>query len=484
MGKKKNLSRLVNKAAVKASQLKDEGKVGLAKLQERHFCIGITGLSQSGKSTFITSLINQLMHYENANLAGFPPVLAERLLGVKLHPLDDASIPLFNYDTNYRSLTGDSPVWPTSTTNNSGCVLELKLSRGSRGLNLFKSEQFSLFLEIRDYPGEWLLDLPLRHMSYQRWCEQCYAQFQAEPRRVLMGELFDDIRSIDPFAIVDESQLAELNARFKHFLKDCKGQSHGLSLIQPGRFLLPGDALESAALGFIPLLVNFDTMTNELSSADNDSYFKHCERLYQRYVKELVEPFYKQFFSKIDRQLVLVDVVNALNAGPAYLDDMRHAMANITESFAYGSQNRIKQLFNPKIDKLIFAATKIDQVLSEDHDAVRQLLGVVVKQAYKNAQHEGVLPICEATAAVRSSKEINHQGDRGIAGYEVGGKAVGYIHPTIPTRIPEGEEWAPFINWTIPMLNPPKGLSFNNADVLPHIRIDSILNELIGDKCR
>ena len=200
-------------------------------------------------------------------------------------------------------------------------------------------------------------------------------------------------------------------------------------------------------------------------------------------MKQLVDPFYKHFFSRIDRQLVLVDVVNTLNAGPDYLDDMRQALTSITESFSYGSQNRFAQLFKPKIDKVVFAATKIDQVLSEDHDAVRQLLGVIVKQAYKNAQHEGVQPICEATAAVRSSKEIKHQGDRGIAGCGVNGKPIGYIHPTIPTRIPEGGQWQPFLDWQIPLLNPPQGLSFSNQDVLPHIRIDSILNELIGDKC-
>ena len=41
-----------------------------------------------------------------------------------------------------------------------------------------------------------------------------------------------------------------------------------------------------------------------------------------------------------------------------------------------------------------------------------------------------------------------------------------------------------FLDWKIPLLNPPKGLSAANHDVLPHIRIDTILNELIGDKCR
>jgi len=479
----KKFSKLMNKASRKATSLKEEGLASIAKLQNRYFCIGITGLSKSGKSTFITSLMNQLIHHEKASLAGFSPVLSERLLGVKMHPLADVDIPVFPYEKNYQSLTQAQAKWPVSTTNISGCLLELRLSRSGRRLNPLKAEQFSLFLEIRDYPGEWLLDLPLREMSFARWSEQCQAQYQVSPRRELMGELFDELTQLDPLSAVDEAVLTSLITKFVQFLHDCKYKHSSLSLIQPGRFLLPGSVEDAELLNFVPLLGCQQYSEDVLNSAADNSYYKYCQRNYQGYVKHLVDPFYKNFFSRIDRQLVLVDVVNTLNAGPEYLDDMRQALTSITESFSYGRQNRLVQLFKPKIDKVVFAATKIDQVLSEDHDAVRQLLGVIVKQAYKSAQHEGVQPICEATAAVRSSKEIKHQGDRGIAGRGVNGEPIGYIHPTIPTRIPEGDQWQPFLDWQIPMLNPPQGLSYSNQDVLPHIRIDTILNELIGDKC-
>jgi len=163
---------------------------------------------------------------------------------------------------------------------------------------------------------------------------------------------------------------------------------------------------------------------------------------------------------------------------------MRQALSNITDSFAYGKQSSFFQLFSPKVDKVVFAATKIDQVLSEDHEAVRQLLGQVVRQAYMNAQHEGVVPECEATAAVRSSREVKHEGEPGISGCDSTGQAIGYIHPRIPARIPEGEEWQKFMEWKIPELNPPQGLSSKNNDPIPHIRMDTILNTLIGDKCQ
>ena len=158
-------------------------------------------------------------------------------------------------------------------------------------------------------------------------------------------------------------------------------------------------------------------------------------------------------------------------------------LAHISDSFAYGKQSKLWQLFSPKIDRVVFAATKIDQVIAQDHESVRQLLSVIVKQAYDHAQYEGVDPSCEAVAAVRSSKELERAGERGISGIGFNGEAIGYIHPSIPSSIPEGDEWHEFADWTLNNLLPPKGLSFQNSDAIPHIRLDSILNTLIGDKC-
>jgi len=93
------------------------------KLRDKRLCLGITGLSQSGKSTFITSLINQLAQHETASLPGFSPVLSERLLGVTIHPLEDDSLAEFPYDVSYQGLASAEPTWPASTDDTSGCPL-------------------------------------------------------------------------------------------------------------------------------------------------------------------------------------------------------------------------------------------------------------------------------------------------------------------------------------------------------------------------
>ena len=165
----------------------------LERLNDRRICLGITGLSQSGKSTFVTSLIDQLINYKTSSLSGFAPVLEKRLVGVKLLPLSNKNIHNFPYQESIAGLKQQYPKWPSSTTDISGCVLELKLQKATTSLNPFSKENFSLFIELRDYPGEWLLDLPLRNMDYARWCGQCSAQFNREPRKQILGDLLQQI---------------------------------------------------------------------------------------------------------------------------------------------------------------------------------------------------------------------------------------------------------------------------------------------------
>ena len=456
----------------------------LQKISGRRYSLGITGLSQSGKTTFITSLLNQLSNHDRSSLQAFSPVFRGDLIGVKIRPLSDGKVEFFPYEEAYRAVAGDTPNWPESTSGLSGCVLEVKLQKKKRRLNPFSSDTYIRYIEIRDYPGEWLLDLPLIDMDYLRWCNQCSAQYSKSPRTELLGPLLSELQNIDPLEKADLERLAMLSKRFKAFLVACKSGRNGLSLIQPGRFLIPGEVEDEDILDFIPLLKCGSYTDGQLRKACKNSYFKVCGQRYDRYVKELVEPFYRKFCQSLDRQIVLVDVVNALNGGPEYVDDMRQALANIADSFSYGSVKWPLKPFVHKIDRVVFAASKVDQVVSEDHDKVRQLLAEIVRAAYKDMQYEGVEPVCEALAAVRSSRELRDRSEQGIAGYGENGAPVAYVHPEIPSRIPSGEGWRPFIEWQIPRLSPPKGLSASNNDVIPHIRLDTVINALIGDICK
>ena len=178
---------------------------------------------------------------------------------------------------------------------------------------------------------------------------------------------------------------------------------------------------------------------------------------------------------------MLVDVLTALNSGVLYLDDMRQALSNISDSFSYGSQNRISQLFTPKIDRVVFAATKADQILTKDHLSLVKLLSSLVEQAYETAEYEGIIPEILAVAGVRSSKEVPHDGEPGLSGFDTAGNYIGYVNPSIPTFIPKNAQHQFFSGWKIPKFNPP--IPSNENEAVPHIRIDNVLKILIGDKC-
>src|SRR5690554_7086025 len=114
---------------------------------------------------------------------------------------------MFPYQAGYDKITSPTPEWPQSTSEISGCLIELKLKKERS--RFIGSNHYSLFIEIRDYPGEWLLDLPMREMSFKRWCDLCQAQYLRSPRLELLGSLLDEFKQLDPFAPADEARSEE-----------------------------------------------------------------------------------------------------------------------------------------------------------------------------------------------------------------------------------------------------------------------------------
>ncbi|WP_207063994.1 YcjX family protein [Motiliproteus sp. SC1-56] len=458
----------------------DATRQQVRRLTEDRVCIGITGLSRSGKTTFVTSLINQLTHYDQANLSGFSPALGGQLLGCRVRPLEDRRLRPFPYSGAMAALAATPPQWPQPTEELSGCLLALKLRRGRGPLGALRGARRTLFVEIRDYPGEWLLDLPMMGLDYAQWCGQCKELYVREPRASLLGELGETLAGLDPSAPYDEGQAHALHQRYLTFLRRCKGSEHRLSLIQPGRFLIPGP--DGPPLHFLPLLGQ-ELSSRALQDADPQSYFKVFESRYQAYISEHVTPFYQEFFRPVQRQIVLVDLVNALNGGPAYVEDLRDALGRISDSFSYGRRSLLARLFSSRIEKVVFAATKVDQVVSRDHEPARRLLGSIVSQAIRNAAYEGVTPAVEAIASIRSSINIQDQGDDALAGRGPDGN-LAYVHPPVPEQLHTEADYGEFRDWKIPPLQPPPGIRESGGPAIPHIRMDTVLEMLIGDLCR
>ncbi|WP_299734494.1 YcjX family protein [uncultured Endozoicomonas sp.] len=447
----------------------------LERLLNKRITLGVTGFSGSGKTTLITSLIHQLQHFSEAQLAAFPPAIQERLLGVQMSSLN--GLPLFPYQQGIEALTKGG--WPEATRQESGCVLEIKYLARPGLLKRRKPEIGRLLLELRDYPGEWLLDLPMLEMDYQTWSRQCFSLLDDGIRKSLASELIAKLHEIDPLQPIASATLQCIWQTYVTYLQQC--QQAGFSMIQPGRWLHLTPEETEQTLPFIPLPALHSLSAEQIASAPDDALVKVCERHYQNYQKNSIKPFYRHTFQKVDRQLVLIDAVRTLSSGQPVFDDLRYALAQALQSFDYGHNGFLTRLISPKIDRVVFAATKIDQVLSDQHEAIRSLTANLVQDAKRRATFNAIDMRCEAVAAVRSSTCVEYQGRQALQGITNDGPGM-LLHPEIPEKLPEPDDWEAMKSWKLRRLLPPQGMQLTAGGRLPHIRLDSILNDLLGDR--
>jgi len=453
-------------------EARDKSHWAAERLLDRRLCIGVTGLSGAGKSTLLTSLIYQLCHPQRAQLPGFAPALAGDLLGAELKPALDSGLPAFDYPSCLAALIAQPPRWPESTREVSAMELHIHLRRQRR---LGGSGTRTLVLELRDYPGEWLMDLPLLHMDYREWCRHQAHLIDTDSRAGLAPQLIAQLAALDPRERADNGRLDALWRDYRQFLLDCRSQRR-LSYLQPGRALL-----DDAPYGLLPLLDLRGQSGEQLSTLPPDSNYQVLAARYRDYVAEQVTPFVESHFRHMDRQLVLVDMIGTLFAGEPALDDMRLAFGHIADTFRYGPSGLLRKLWRPRVDRLVFAATKVDQVLAADHDALRQLLGQQLQQAFTDARHRGLPLFCEAIAAVRCSNESQRDGRRMLVGHDLEGRYLGFENAEIFAQLPyEGDGWRHYSDAAPPQLRPPAGMAAGQR--IPHIRVDALLNLLLGDK--
>lgn len=437
---------------------------------DKHLKIGVTGFSGSGKSTFITSLVHQLKHAQNANLGGFLPARDDRLLNVSLTPIP--GIALFDYDAAMTALAATPPRWPESTQQISGTRLAIKYKHASIWQAVL-GETRQLTVDLRDYPGEWLLDIPMLSMRFREWSIDIAALSESGLRQQLGKDLIDDMQKIDPLEPFDESLIDGLFSRYRSFLQACKND--GLTLIQPGRVLLPDDN-EFAA--FLPLFNLHRYAAETLENAAENSLFKVMQRRYTAYINEIVSPFFNAFFRGIDRQVILIDVIKALSGGRERFDDMMIAFSRIIDSYRVGYNSILSRLTQPRVEKILFLASKPDRILMNQHEALRQFTDALISRICPQSVRNLIRIETEIAAAVRSSEDHNDH----LTAKLMDGRFGSLKHPPIPEKIPTATQWPDFERWQPPILQPPLNPDLKFGGRLSHIRMDKVLRDLIGDK--
>ncbi len=457
--------------------------------------LGVTGLSRSGKTVFISSLVHNLLH--GGRLPLFEAVQSGRVSAVRLEPQPDDAVPRFQYEDHIRALVKER-IWPDSTRAISELRITLDYQSASSWTRMFSPGRLSI--DIVDYPGEWLLDLPLLGKDFRTFSEETIALAATGIRAELSSGWLALTKATDITASADEMVARDLATSFADYLKACKADERSLSTLPPGRFLLPGDLDGSPALTFAPLALPQD------GRPERGSLWAMMERRYEAYKSVVVKPFFREHFARLDRQIVLVDALQAMNRGPEAVQDLERALTDVLACFRPGNNSVLSSLLGRRIDRVLVAATKADHLHHESHDRLDRLTRRLVDRAIDRIGMAGAGIDVMALASVRATREATVRRDGNdlpvivgtpIAGEKIAGEIFNGERKTaiFPGDLPENPESlferieAGDASVELPDVNvvrfrPPQ-LEETGGGIklsVPHIRLDRAMQFLFGDR--
>lgn len=443
--------------------------------------LGVTGLSRSGKTVFITSLVANLL--DRGRMLRLSAEAEGRILSVYLQPQPDDLVPRFDYETHLAKMTGAEPEWPTSTRSISQLRLSFRVQPSGMLSGVWGPR--TVHLDIVDYPGEWLLDLPLLNQSFAEFSKDAIAKAQSKSRATMAAEWLDLLEQVQGDAELDEAMAQRLASAFTGYLRACRAA--GLSACAPGRFLMPGDLEGSPALTFSPLPAGERGARNSMMRA--------FDRRFEAYKSKVVKPFFTDHFARMDRQIVLVDALGALHAGPAAIADLRDAMTDVLRCFRPGRNTWLSSILGKRVERILFAATKADHLHHTQHPALTGFMQALLRQAKDRADFSGATTASMAIASLRTTVEetVQHDGTaldcvRGTL-LDSGKQVAMYPGelPSDPREMVSGAngEVSRWLNGDYAVMSfRPARLSLKPGDGPPHIRLDRAAEFLIGDRLR
>src|SRR6516165_2991276 len=410
--------------------------------------LAVTGLSRSGKTVFITSLIHNLLSSaHNPNRMPLLGVVGERrLIAATVEGAGANRLPRFPYLSNIEKMA--IPDWPARTADISEIGIEMRFApAGTLGklLSGITGSPASLTIRIVDYPGEWLLDLALLAQGYAEWSRATLRSLRRGVRAEIARDFLGFVAQRRPDEAASEEVAKQAHDRYCAYLLEARDR-HGLSFLQPGRFLCRGMLGEVPYLWFAPLEI----------AEGVDTFAPHTLR--------------------------------ALLAGRDAFDDTRLALDAMLESFRYGHGGILsKLLLGPHIDKVLFAATKADHVpdIQRDHLAalLRNMAAFPALEVRSSNAQLDVTALASVISTAEDTQEIDGQRLQVVVGRPVGSKTQSkFFVGNVPIRPPRADAWgSPFLN--VPVFEPP-AIDPSPVEGIAHINLDLALEFLLGDRLR
>ncbi len=436
-------------------------------LPDKTIRIAVTGLSRSGKTVFLTSLINQLLANDKLNY--FNEKIGKDFVARLLPP--DGVYSRFDYYSKLKTFQQDTPIWPKPTKSVSKTTLQLEFKSSYA---IFENEIINI--ELIDYPGEWLLDLSMLNLSYEEWSkytldlakDDVMGEYSQAFLRVLEESslYFDDSGNESKDELIHDTYCEYLKLlHYNHF-----------SFTQPGRFLEPGDMAADPMLLFAPL-----PMPNN-SKIDTNSLYNRFKKRFELYKEEVVRRLYIEHFSEFDTQIVLVDLIKTMQYGRDSFEDMRLSFKHILKSFTYGSNNFLTKFFGLKIDHVIFAATKADFIPPSQYNSYKNLLENMIRELKRELDIMDTDTEVTIFSAVKSTEYLRVKHDNKLIDC-IKGVVEGESEPSIhfpgvmPNSIKDTNFWEEH-KFKFPKFKPitfPK----DTQEAVEHIRMDRLVYSIL-----
>ncbi len=417
--------------------------------------VGVTGLSRAGKTAFLTSVAADL--------------LARTDLRFALAPLGAGDTPRFDHPRHLAALAADPPRWPERTDTVSIMAVSAAIDRAPLPPRRVR-------IEFLDYPGEWLLDLPLLAQDFAAWSATTLARLRtAGPAAAAFLAFVDGV----PAKAAANEALAGAGAQLYRKTLQALRES-GLAFLQPGRHLMPAPGPEPPWMAFFP--AQGAGGLQALLAQRYDAYVEAVRR-------DLASPL----FANVDRLVVLADLLSALHAGPLAFADMRQALgaaaASLRWEFSWAQAlGALTQLRLPPriIDRVAFVATKADHVAERQRGNLAALM-----RHLTDLPATGVKTGCFAIASVRCTEDfvwtLEGRPVSAVRGRVLGQSVLTRSYPGEVPDQPPGESaaedfWAhPFL--ALPAFEPMR-LPDGGRLGVPNIGMEALLGFLLGDVLR
>ncbi len=424
--------------------------------------IAITGLSRSGKTVFITSIIDQLIHQKKIQSV----TSKYNLFKVSINT-PQKHIKRFDYYPFCKDIKINSK-WPSGTDDISSITLEFE-TKGH--FSMLANKKFNI--ELIDYPGEWILDIAMLRLSYEQWSEKVIQWMKGLDEEDVLQYLntLDNLSKDSQCADLDQ----KLHKQYTEMLVFLKKNHY--SNITPGRFVMPSDLADDPILCFAPI------------PKDDSSLYKTFEDRYNNYLKNVVENIQLEHFKDFDRQIVLIDIIEALQNGYPCYKDMQAGLKTMLSLYDHENKNLFSQWFSPSIKKVLFIATKADLITQSQHNNYLSLLKEMVEDVKQEMDLNHIITDEQILSSVTCTEMVKRQLDgkaiscvKGLveAKNESEENEIYVIYPgEMPSSFPTPDNWFQ-AEYDYEEFLPPK-TTYKENEPFYHRHMDKVIESIIGD---